>query len=73
MIDRYIVVATNEDAAVRLPKKVYDLFRCDNTPDVVACSERLTSLRRKAAAPTLVAAADFTGLLEIIRNVETLK
>lgn len=73
LVERYIVIAADEEAAVRLPKKVYDFVRCENALDVAGCWERLTSLRRQAAAPSLMATADFAGLLEIIRNVETNK
>lgn len=69
-VERYIVVSLNEDAAVRLPKKLYDLFRCSDKPDPVDCSGQLSRIRQKTAAPDLLAAADFSGLLEIIQHME---
>ena len=69
-IERYIVLTVAEDAAVRLPKKLYDLFRCGDMPTTSGCQELLNHIRQQTATPSLLTSADFAGLLELIRQVD---
>jgi hypothetical protein len=68
-MDRYIVLAVADDAAVRLPKKLYSAFRCEELPDPAGCLERLATLRRRLASPEQLASADFLGVMEVVRNM----
>lgn len=68
-LERYIVLETGE-AAVKLPKKIYNFFRCDEVPDKIACAFRLNHLRMQAASPSLLATSDFSGVLEMVQHVK---
>lgn len=68
-VERYIVLAVAEDAAVRLPKKLYDLFQCSDRPLPSECAELIGRMQRQSAAPSLPASTDFAGLLETVRQV----
>jgi hypothetical protein len=69
-VERYIVVPIAEDAAVRLPKKLYDLFRCGEIPAYAGCVELMSRIRQQSAAPSFVTTADFPGLLELVQQQE---
>jgi hypothetical protein len=69
-VERYIVVPIAEDAAVRLPKKLYDLFRCGEIPAYAGCVELMGRIRQQSAAPSFVTTADFPGLLELVQQPE---
>lgn len=69
-LERYIVVPVGEDAAVRVPKKLYELFRCGEVPPAAGCTEWMGQMRQRAASPRLVTTADFAGVLEMVQNVE---
>ena len=72
-IDRYIILPVTEDAAVRLPKKLYAAFRCEEQADPSGCWERLAALRRQMAAPEQLASADFLGVMEVVQNMGSLQ
>ncbi len=69
-VERYIVIPIAEDAAVRLPKKLYDLFRCGEAPAYAGCTELMLHIRQQSAAPSFAATADFPGLLELVQQSE---
>lgn len=68
-LERYIVLPVSEDAAVRLPKKLYDLFNCGDVPLPAGCSELVLQLRQRVANPSLVTTADFAGVVEMVQRV----
>lgn len=70
LLERYILVSVGEDAAARLPKKLYDLFRCGEVPLPEGCTEWVKQMRQRAASPTLVTNADFAGVLEIVQQMD---
>lgn len=69
-LERYIVIPVSEDAAVRLPKKLYDLFNCGDVPLPAGCSELVLQLRQRVANPSLVTTADFAGVVEMVQRVD---
>lgn len=69
-LERYILVSVGEDAAARLPKRLYDLFRCGEIPLAAGCPEWMKQMRQRAASPRLVTSADFAGVLEMVQHVD---
>jgi hypothetical protein len=63
--DKYMIFASEDGNAVKLPKKVYDSFACptDDTP----CRDKLRLLQQKAASGSLN--SDFAGMLDILTNI----
>ncbi|OLY91974.1 hypothetical protein SAMN05444008_106251 [Cnuella takakiae] len=69
-LERYMVVSVADDAAVRLPKKLYDLFRCGEVPLPAGCTELVLQLKQRVANPSLVTTADFAGVMEMVQQVD---
>lgn len=69
-IERYMVLAITDNEAVRIPKKLYDLFRCNEPNFVSGCSELVNRIRQQNGAPTLLASTDFAGVLEVITQID---
>lgn len=69
-VERYMVLAITENEAVRIPKKLYDLFRCNEPNFVSGCSELVNRIRQHNGAPSLLASTDFAGVLEVITQID---
>jgi negative regulator of sigma E activity len=63
--DRYMVYSDRDGRAVRLPKKLFDAFSC--IEEDLTCKQRIQGLQEKLA--TTVLTSDFTGILELINNL----
>ena len=70
LLDKYIVIPSADGKAVKLPKKIYDKVSCakDAVDYEKACKEALANLQNKIA--TQISATDFTGLIDILQNLQ---
>lgn len=68
--NRYVMHTNNSGDAVKLSRKLYSLFQCSELWTDKECKEQIEWLQQKAANPSMVAAADFTGVLELLKNME---
>jgi hypothetical protein len=64
--NKYMVFASEDGNAVKLPKKIYGSFACpsDDTP----CRDKLRLLQQKLASGSLN--SDFAGMLDILTTIE---
>jgi hypothetical protein len=69
-VERYIVIPVTDEVAVRLPKRLYDLFRCGEVPSYTDCAELMNRIRQQSAAPSVITTTDFAGLLELVQQPE---
>jgi len=68
-LDRYMIYASDDGNAVRLPKKMYDNFACpSNDP---SCKEKIKMLQQKMVQGSF--ASDFTGVLDLLSNMDDRK
>jgi hypothetical protein len=68
-LDKYMIYASNDGNAVRLPKKMYDNIACpSNDP---SCREKIKLLQQKMAQGSF--ASDFTGVLDLLSNMDDRK
>ena len=68
-LDRYMIYASEDGSAVRLPKKMYDNFACPtNDP---SCREKIKILQQKMVQGSF--ASDFTGVLDLLSNMDDRK
>lgn len=67
VLDRYIIFSKSSGDAFRLSRKLYHLFACSDTDE--NCKEKIEIMQQKMADPTLMASADFSGILDLIRNM----
>lgn len=68
-LDRYIIFSKSSGDAFRLSRKLYHLFACSDTDK--NCKENIEAMQHKMADPALMASADFSGILDLIRNMNT--
>lgn len=66
-LDRYIIFSTTTGEAFRLSKKLFDLFACSSNNEI--CRENIESMQQQMASPTMMASADFSGLMDILQNM----
>jgi len=64
--DAYMIYSDADGHAVRLPKKMFDVFVCPN--DQLTCRQRLQKLQEKIASSSVT--SDFTGMLEMLNNLQ---
>jgi hypothetical protein len=64
--DKYMMYSDDDGNVIRLPKKIFSAFACP-TEDLI-CKQRLQQLREKFAASATT--ADFTGLLQILKDLQ---
>jgi hypothetical protein len=64
--DKYMVYSDNEGNAMKLPKKLFDFITC--VREDVLCKEQMLELQEKLASTSLN--TDFTGVLEILKNLK---
>lgn len=69
LLDRYLIFSTSSGDAFRLSRKLYHLFNCSDTDE--NCKENIEAIQQKMADPALMASADFSGILDLIRNMNT--
>ena len=68
-LDKYMIYASDDGNAVRLPKKMYDNFACpSNDP---SCREKIKILQQKMVQGSF--ASDFTGVLDLLSNMDDRK
>jgi hypothetical protein len=67
MPERYIVFSKASGEAVRLSKKLFDLFACAD--DTENCRENIEFAQQQMASPEAAASADFGGVLELLQNM----
>lgn len=65
-IDKYMIYSDEEGNAVKLPKKLFDFFSC--AAEEIACKEKMQLLQQKFATTSL--STDFTGILELLKNIK---
>lgn len=64
--DQYMIFSDTKGNAVRLSKKLFDLYSCaENDRN---CRQRIKLMQEKLAAYAVT--SDFTGILEILRNLQ---
>ena len=66
-LDRYIIFSKSSGDAFRLSKKLYHLFNCSDTDE--NCKENIEAIQQRMADPALMASADFSGVLDLIKNM----
>ena len=67
LLDRYIIFSKSSGDAFRLSKKLYHLFNCSDTDE--NCKENIEAIQLRMADPALMASADFSGVLDLIKNM----
>ena len=66
-LDRYIIFSKSSGDAFRLSRKLYHLFNCSDTDE--NCKENIQAIQQRMADPTLMASADFSGILDLLKNM----
>ena len=67
LLDRYIIFSKSSGDAFRLSRKLYHLFKCSDTDE--NCKENIEAIQQRMADPALMASADFSGVLDLIKNM----
>jgi len=67
LLDRYIIFSKSSGDAFRLSRKLYHLFKCSDTDE--NCKENIEAIQQRMADPSLMASADFSGVLDLINNM----
>ena len=68
MLERYILFSQTSGDAIRLSKKLFNLFSCPDNK--INCKENIETVQQQVASPTMIASTDFTGMLELLQNVK---
>jgi hypothetical protein len=68
-MDRYMIYASDDGNAVRLPKKMYDNFACPTNDPL--CREKIKTLQQRMVQGSF--ASDFTGVLDLLSNMDDRK
>jgi hypothetical protein len=63
--DKYMIYLDEDGNATRLPKKLFDSFECATKEP--ACRKKIRDLQDRVASSSV--SSDFTGLLEMLRNL----
>lgn len=66
--ERYMIATVNDGTAIRLPKKVYTSFACAGMFVEINCKEKLQAVQQKIMNTSL--ATDFTGLIDLLHNLQ---
>ena len=66
-LDRYIIFSKSSGDAFRLSRKLYHLFNCSETDE--NCKENIEAIQQRMADPSLMASADFSGIVDLINNM----
>ena len=67
MPERYIIYASSSGDAFRISKKLFDLFACSDVNE--KCRENIELMQQHVAAPGIMSSADFSGLLDLLQNI----
>ena len=65
-VENYMIYTDKNGHAMKLPKKLFDAFDCA-TKELV-CREKIRNLQQRFASSAV--SSDFTGVLEILRNLQ---
>jgi hypothetical protein len=65
--ERYIIYATSSGDVFRISKKLFDLFACSDVNE--KCRENIELMQQQVASSTIMATADFSGLLDLLQNI----
>lgn len=68
LLDRYILFSKTPGEAFRVSKKLFDLFACSDNDE--NCRHNIEVMQQKAATSSLVASADFSGIIDLLQNIE---
>ncbi|MGZ5286763.1 MAG: hypothetical protein ACXWB9_06245, partial [Flavisolibacter sp.] len=64
--EKYMTYTDDEGYVSRLPKKLYDIFECA-TRELI-CRQKISDLQSRVASSAV--SSDFTGVLEMLRNLQ---
>jgi hypothetical protein len=64
-MSRYIIFSETSGEAFRLSKKLFDLFACSDYN--MACKENIEAAQQKMLDPSIIASADFSGVLDALQ------
>lgn len=67
MPERYIIYASSSGDAFRISKKLFDLFACSDVD--LKCREDIELMQQQVASPNVMAATDFSGLLDLLQSI----
>ena len=67
LLDRYIIFSKSSGDAFRLSRKLYHLFKCSDTDE--NCKENIEAIQQRMADPALMASADFSGVLDLLKSM----
>ena len=65
-VEKYMVYSDGDGNAMKLPKKLFDFITC--VKEDVLCKQEMQQLQQKVASAVLT--TDFTGVLEVLRNLK---
>ncbi|HEX2534488.1 MAG TPA: hypothetical protein VHK69_12170, partial [Chitinophagaceae bacterium] len=68
LLDRYLLRTDGTGNAVRLSHKVFDLLACSRWD--ADCRLQVEALKARLASPALANACDFSGLLEVLQQLQ---
>ena len=64
--EKYMVYSDGDGNAMKLPKKLFDFITC--VKEDILCKEEMQQLQQKVASAVLT--TDFTGVLEVLKNLK---
>jgi hypothetical protein len=64
-MNRYIIFSETPGEAFRLSKKLFDLFACSDYNKT--CKENIEAAQQKMLDPSIMASADFSGIMEALQ------
>lgn len=69
LVNRYFVHTNNRGEPIRFSSKLYDLFECSDEWTETECAQQIMLWQQKAATSAMYASADFTGVLEMLKEM----
>ena len=66
-LNRYIIFSKSSGDAFRLSRKLYHLFKCSDTDE--NCKENIEAIQQRMGDPALMASADFSGVLDLLKSM----
>ena len=64
-MNRYIIFSEGPGEALRLSKKLFDLFACSDYDKT--CKENIEAVQQKMLDPSIMASADFSGVMDALQ------
>lgn len=65
-VEKYMVYSDGDGNAMKLPKKLFDFITC--VKEDILCKQEMQQLQQKVASAVLT--TDFTGVLEVLKNLK---